>query len=148
MDKLWRVEVEYLDGDVGPDVIKEVHYIKAENESDVVADFEWAKSLFVTQASDLEIQAYDSGYIEGWDDHDDYSVAKARLDSYDGTASRIVDFNDDFGVVFEQVFTCGICRVTLSDMSLMSSKKIPVEGYKTMWNVCQSCSDIVDALDE
>ena len=148
MDKLWRVEVEYLDGDVGPDVIKEVNYVKAENESDVVEQFEWAKSLFVTQASALEVEAYDSGYIEGWDSNDDYRIAKERLDAYDGTANRIVDFTDDFNVVTERVFTCGICRATLSNMSLISGKKIPVEGYKTMWNVCQSCSDIVDAINE
>jgi hypothetical protein len=148
VDKLWRVEVEYLDGDVGPDVIKEVNYVKAENESDVVEQFEWAKSLFVTQASALEVEAYDSGYIEGWDSNDDYRIAKERLDAYDGTANRIVDFTDDFNVVTERVFTCGICRATLSNMSLISGKKIPVEGYKTMWNVCQSCSDIVDAINE
>jgi hypothetical protein len=147
-DKLWRVEVEYIDEDVSPDVIKEVNYVKAESESEVVEQFDWAKSLFVTQASALEVEAYDSGYIEGWDSNEDYRIAKERLDAYDGTASRIVDFGDDFDPVFEKVFTCGICRVTLSNMSLISGKKIPVEGYKTMWNVCQSCSDIVDALDE
>lgn len=147
-DKLWRVEVEYLNEDVGPDVIKEVNYVKAEDQSEVLEQFDWAKSLFVTQASAIEVEAYDSGYIEGWDDHEEYKIAKERLDAYDGTATRVVDFTDDFGMVTEKVFTCGMCRVSLSDMSLISGKKIPVEGYKTMWNVCQSCSDIVDALDE
>lgn len=147
-EKLWRVEVEYVNEDVGPDVIKEVHFIKAESELEITEQFDWSRVLFVTQATDAEVQAYDSGYIQGWDDSDDYRVAKERLDAHDGTAVRIVDFNDDFGMVTEKVFTCGVCRVTLSDMSLISGKKIPVEGYKTPWNVCQSCADIVDAVNE
>ena len=146
-EKLWRVEVEFIDEDRDSDVIKETHYVKAEDQSEVLDQFDWAKSLFVTQASDLEVQAYDSGYIEGWDDHADYLLAKERLDAYDGTGSQIVDFSDDFGIVTKEVFTCGICRGTFDNMDLISGKTIHVEGYKTMWNVCQSCSDIVDAID-
>ena len=143
-EKLWRVEVKVIEEG---DVVNETHYVKAETQEEVVAEFEWATSLFVTQASELEVQAYDSGYIEGWDDHAGYAIAKERMDAYDGVGHQVIDFTDDFGVVTKQVFTCGICRGTFDNMELISGKTIHVEGYKTMWNVCQSCSDIVDAID-
>lgn len=148
-DKLWRVEIEYVDGDAIFDVTKEIQYVRAANELDVVSQYEWCTSLFVTQASVAETQAYDVGYEDGWDGNEAYKIAKERLDSYDGTAKRIVEFFDETGnPVFEDVFTCGVCRGTFFDMSLVSGKRIPVEGYKTPWNVCKSCSDIVDAVNE
>lgn len=141
-EKLWRVEVQYLED--GGDVINEVNYVKAETEAEVLDQYEWCSTLFVTQAGEAEVEAFDSGYIEGWEGHEDYQLVRERMDAYDGTGHQVLGFDEEFQIVSREIFTCGLCRGTFNDISLISGKKVPVEGYKTMWNVCQSCSDIVD----
>lgn len=132
--KLHRYEYWTLDGGLLTDY---AWISSVENAVDEIFGLDAEERIYkLIPASQLEIDAYQAGYGEGYD----VGKLTERIARDDGTRYEVNGpISDDIEFTFTEKFICGVCNQH-REVEDKSGEVVYVGNYGTEWQVCVYCA--------